>query len=477
MNEKAISYESIINKYSNISTYNYLADINMYLKRDRRKIVVLDDDPTGTQTVHGVPVLTEWTLEALVKEFENDVTAFYILTNTRAFSEKEAREVNRQIGSRLKEAAIVTGRDFSVISRSDSTLRGHFPAELEALQEVMGQNCDGWLVYPYFLEGKRYTVDDIHYVEEKGELIPSGITPFAADAVFGYKSSNIKEYVEEKTGGRIKKEKVVSVTIDDIRSGGTERVEEILSFLRDGQVCVINSISMQDVRCVALAALRAEIKGKKFLYRTSASFVQARLGQKVEELLSGNHIASKDTGNGGAVFVGSYVPKTTAQLKYLMDNSSIIPLEVSVLNLLDDKKYPIETESISKRADKLISEGRDVVIFTSRDIVKSEDTELNLMMGLRMSKGLMDIAKKIKTQPKYLISKGGITSSDMATKGLNSKRALVLGQILPGIPVWQLGPESRYPGMAFVIFPGNVGDEAALFTVVEKLKSSNSNKG
>ena len=30
-----------------------------------RVVVVLDDDPTGTQTVHDVPVLAEWTGEAL----------------------------------------------------------------------------------------------------------------------------------------------------------------------------------------------------------------------------------------------------------------------------------------------------------------------------------------------------------------------------------------------------------------------------
>jgi hypothetical protein len=33
-----------------------------------RKVVAIDDDPTGTQTVHDVPVLADWSVEALAAE-------------------------------------------------------------------------------------------------------------------------------------------------------------------------------------------------------------------------------------------------------------------------------------------------------------------------------------------------------------------------------------------------------------------------
>jgi uncharacterized protein YgbK (DUF1537 family) len=69
------------------------------------------------------------------------------------------------------------------------------------------------------------------------------------------------------------------------------------------------------------------------------------------------------------------------------------------------------------------------------------------------------------------LTKGGITSSDIATEGLAVKDALVCGQIIPGVPVWKLGAESRYPGLIYVVFPGNVGDAQALVEVVNKLRS------
>lgn len=75
----------------------------------------------------------------------------------------------------------------------------------------------------------------------------------------------------------------------------------------------------------------------------------------------------------------------------------------------------------------------------------------------------------LQSRPNFVVAKGGITSSDVATKGLMIRRAMVLGQILPGIPVWRAGPESKFPGMPYVIFPGNVGGETALLESVQKL--------
>ena len=68
-----------------------------------------------------------------------------------------------------------------------------------------------------------------------------------------------------------------------------------------------------------------------------------------------------------------------------------------------------------------------------------------------------------------MIAKGGITSSDVATRGLGVKRALVRGQLLPGVPVWRLGAEARFPGIDYVVFPGNVGSDTALADAVQQL--------
>ena len=88
----------------------------------------------------------------------------------------------------------------------------------------------------------------------------------------------------------------------------------------------------------------------------------------------------------------------------------------------------------------------------------------------RVSDGLIEIVQKIAVRPRYLVAKGGITSSDTATAALGVVRATVAGQILPGIPVWRTGAESRHPGLAYIVFPGNVGGDDALVEVERKLK-------
>src|SRR5439155_8273931 len=89
------------------------------------KVVVLDDDPTGTQNVHDVPVLTEWSVESLRRELGSDGHCFFILTNSRSLPPDQARVLNCLIARNLLGAA--SGKSFVVVSRSDSTLRGHFP--------------------------------------------------------------------------------------------------------------------------------------------------------------------------------------------------------------------------------------------------------------------------------------------------------------------------------------------------------------
>jgi hypothetical protein len=175
-----------------------LPEISSAVQRSGEKVVVLDDDPTGTQTVHNVPVLTEWPVEALQAELESRSTTFYLLTNSRSLPLEEAQALNREIGQNLLEASRQTGHKFVVISRSDSTLRGHFPGEVQALDGALGGGYDSWLIILFFEEGGRYTINDIHYVQEGDWLVPAGQTEFARDASFGYHASNLREWVAEK---------------------------------------------------------------------------------------------------------------------------------------------------------------------------------------------------------------------------------------------------------------------------------------
>jgi uncharacterized protein YgbK (DUF1537 family) len=445
-----------------------LPEIQHQVKASRRKVVVLDDDPTGTQTVHGVPVLTRWPVEELRAELVGDSPVFYLLTNSRSLSLAQAQALNAEIGRNLVAAARQAGIEFVVVSRSDSTLRGHFPGEVETLAEALGQDL-AWLVIPFFLEGGRYTVNDIHYVAEGEWLVPSGETEFARDAVFGYRSSNLRRWVAEKTRGRVPRESVAVVSIEDLRRGGPEQVVQRLAGLKQGDVCVVNAASMRDLEVFVRGLLTVEERGQRFLYRTAASFVQVRAGLFPRSLLARTDLALTGSG-GGLLIVGSHVPRTTSQVNALLARMGMTSVEISVEALLDDDRCQGEIARVAQKAERALRGGEDVVIYTSRQLLRREDSESNLSIGQRVSEGLVAVVRAISTRPRYVLAKGGITSSDVATRGLGVKRALVLGQILPGAPVRQLGAESRYPGLAYIVFPGNVGDSQALVEVVRTLR-------
>lgn len=438
-----------------------LPAIRSEVAASHRKLVVLDDDPTGTQTVHGVPVLTTWRHEELVGEFNNDLPCFYILTNTRAFPAAEAERINEEIARSLIDAAAQSSasHDFVVLSRGDSTLRGHFPVETDALGRTLnrgGAKVPPVLLVPYFEAGGRYTVNDVHYVAEDDVLIPASETPFAKDAAFGYRNSNLREWVEEKTGGRVKAADLTSISIHDLRVAGPDVVLGKLLSVSAGGVCIANAAAPRDLEVLAWAAIKAENSGSRPMYRTAAGFVAARLGLAAKALWRPGHQDSAET-NGGLIIVGSHVAKTTCQLESLLASRNVERVEVSVETILDEEERGMVLRHAVEQANAGISAGRDVVVFTSRALVTGSGAEESLAIGKRISEALVELLSRIEARPRYLIAKGGITSSDLATHALDVKRAMVLGQILPGVPVWELGAESKFPGLPYVVFPGNVG--------------------
>jgi uncharacterized protein YgbK (DUF1537 family) len=439
--------------------------------KSRRKVVVLDDDPTGTQTVYDVPVLTTWKPEELAREFANDLPCFYLLTNTRAFPAAEAVRINQEIARNLTVAAMrAPGRnDFVVVSRSDSTLRGHFPAETDALGRMLtggSVKTPPVLLVPYFEAGGRYTINDIHYVAEGDQLIPAAETPFAKDAAFGYGNSNLRDWVEEKTGGAVKAVEVKNISLEDMRVVGPDAVKAKLLSLHDGEVCLANAAAPRDLEVLAWAALQAENAGSRVMYRTAASFVAARLGLAARPLWKPPALR----GSGGVLtVVGSYVPKTTAQLEALLTaQPEAERVEIYVPQLLKLEVRAGEVKRALERVHRALVAGRNVIVFTSRNLLVGADAAASLAIGQSVSDALVEIVLRTQMRPRCLIAKGGITSSDLATRGLGVKRAMVLGQILPGVPVWELGAETKFPGLPYVVFPGNVGGPDALAEAVNK---------
>jgi len=456
--------------------------------RPNHKLVVLDDDPTGTQTVYDVPVLTTWDVDSLRAEFARPGHCFYILTNSRSLTPDKAVALNREIARNLREAVWRAGgydaepaharqlccQAFTLVSRSDSTLRGHFPIETNALVEELGP-FDATILIPYFEDGGRYTINDIHYIAENDELVPVAETPFARDAAFGYGSANLRDYVEEKTGGAVKAAEVVSFSIEELRTASprhepTRQVLLKLFNLQHGKTAIVNACVPADAEFFALATLHGENAGGRYLFRTAAQFVAARIGLEPRPLLKGSDL-HRPSGTGGLIVVGSYVPKSTEQLACLLEHADVAPVELPVESVREETSAAGVIGVAVSKLETLLQSGRDAVLFTSRQLVTGRDAEESLRIGQRVSAALVEIVSRLATPPRFFVAKGGITSSDLATRALGLRRAVVRGQILPGAPVWRLGPESRFPGLDYVVFPGNVGGKEALLEVHRTLNA------
>lgn len=446
-------------------------DIIKLNESNKKPLVVLDDDPTGTQTVHDIDVLTEWNVNSLIVQFRKKPKCFFILTNSRALSSEKASALVVDICRNLQTAAkSADNTEFTVVLRGDSTLRGHFPEESDAVVSILG-DIDACIICPFFLQGGRFTIGDVHYVAESDRLVPAGDTEFAKDSAFGYKSSNLKEWVEEKTQGRIAARTVNSVSIELLRKGGPDAVCEHLCRLEKGSTCIVNAASETDMAVFAAGMILAELKGKRFLCRTAASFVSARVG-----ITSRPPVLPKDLGihkekTGGLIVVGSYVPKTTKQVEELkvQFGHALRWIEISVdkvaMKSSEDREQQIN--QAAELADTFLNARADTVIMTSRELISGKTPAESLDINFKVSSALVEIVRRITTKPRYILAKGGITSSDIATKALEAKRAKIVGQALAGVPLWQLGGESRHPGVPYIVFPGNVGDHRALAEVVK----------
>lgn len=440
-------------------------------------LVVLDDDPTGTQTCHDIDVLMVWDSATLDYEFNLDVKGFFILTNSRALPPADARRLILEVTRNVKEAADKAGKSVEIVLRGDSTLRGHLPEEPEAVEEVLGR-FDAWIVAPFFLEGGRLTIDDVHYVKEGDLLVPASQTPFAQDATFGYANSNLRQYVMEKCGSRFDQSSFVSISLDDIRIRGPSGVSQKLLSAPSGSVVIVNAAAESDMRVFVAGLLEARMNGRRprYLYRTGAAFVSSRLGVTRIPPLKFNGLNTEPAvanahRTGGLIVAGSYVPKTTAQLKFLRqsrgDKLTLIELEVGQLIASEDAAA-IKISEAAGEASQGLAAGRDVLVMTSRTLVKGSDGLSSLEIGSKVAQALVRLVELVQVRPRYIIAKGGITSSDAATKGLKMRRARILGQAAPGVPLWRCNEQtSRYPGVPYVVFPGNVGSTELLAEVVE----------
>ena len=443
------------------------------LKDFHRKIVVLDDDPTGVQTVHDISVYTDWSEDSIAAGFAEENSMFFILTNSRAFTAEYTQQVHQTIAERVAAEAKKCGKDFMIISRSDSTLRGHYPLETITLRDTLEKAgspvIDGEVLMPFFKEGGRFTIDNVHYVQEDDDLVPAAETEFAKDKTFGYTSSEMGGYIEEKTHGAYKAADTTYISLEDLRSCSVEKIADQLCAVNGFNKVIVNAVDYVDVKVFSIALLQAMAKGKTFMFRTAAAFTKVIGGVPDQPLLQKADLIDAGNKNGGLIIIGSHVKKTTQQLEELKKSSDVKFIAFNHLLVLEPEKLETELARIIAETEDAIRQGQTVAVFTGRKRLDVGSEEESLKVSVKISEAITSIVRRLRVKPAFLIAKGGITSSDVGTKGLGVKKALVLGQAAPGIPVWKTGKESKFPDMAYVIFPGNVGGIDTLRKVVDML--------
>ncbi len=435
---------------------------------DRTQIIVLDDDPTGAQTVHSCLLLLKWDVATLKDALLDDSPIFFVLTNTRALGADEAAQITREVCHNLKQAIEEAGTEnFLVVSRSDSTLRGHYPVETDVIAEELGP-FDAHFMVPAFFEAGRVTLDSTHYIEAGGVRTPVHETEFANDSVFGYSYSYLPDYVAEKTKGRIAANQVQRLTLADIRGGVQDRLRDL-----SGNVCVaVDAQQQSDLDQLAQDLLSVAGEGKRFLFRSAASLLTS-LAALPQQPVAQEEMAKYARGkHSGAVIVGSHVQKTTQQLAELLKLEDVRGVEVDVARLKADLSQAEALEKeISAQAKEIYENNLTPVVYTSRKELTFDTTAERLAFGTAVSQLLMDVVHHLPADIGFLISKGGITSNDTLSVGLGLTKVRLLGQIIPGVSVVRTeAGHPQFPELPVVLFPGNVGDADGVAVAYRRLR-------
>ena len=438
------------------------------------KIVVLDDDPTGIQMVHDVAVYTSREEEACENLLQQSEAMVYILTNTRALKPEAARCLLRELTQNLITASRRSNIPFWLVLRSDSTLRGHYPLESETVRAGLSEHgieVEGEILCPY-LQGMRITRNDIHYLNQGGQWLPVGESEFAQDKTFGFHASDLKVYVEEKTQGRYPASSCLSISLEILRNHDEAAIMRILRQAHGFQKIIVNAETDDDLRAL-IRPLKTVLKEKVFLFRTAASFCKLFAQQDDKPLLDPRVCVQPQNHNGGLIVAGSHVQKTSRQLEVLRQNLCLETIVFDQHQILQGSLME-ESERCARLVNQKLAEGITVVLQTRRERVDlpQGSAEEQLRLTQAINDQFIRVVEQLNVRPRFMITNGGITSSDCLTRGLRVRREWVSGQIEPRIGVIRCDRASRFPELPVVIFPGNVGEDDTLAKIVAKLNTA-----
>lgn len=456
------------NAYPESRLQQLTAEWHRCIQADDTQYFVIDDDPTGGQTVHDVPVFTAWDEEHIRRAFLTGSRLLYIMTNSRSMTAQETSSVHKTLLENIKKQAVALNRKYAIISRGDSTLRGHYPLETDLIKSVTPAPVKELLI-PMFPEGDRITVDDIHYLLDNGKWLPCSESDYAQDRTFGYQSANLKQWIVEKSHGRYSLERIGSVPLELLRSQDYEKITAILTSEQYDQI-VVNAVVYEDLKVFSIAYFRASQMGIHFVARTAAAWPRVIGGIDAPKLLSPSELLPSSNSSGGLIIVGSHVKKTTQQLMRLLQNGTLTVIEFNQHLILDSAQIEREIRRVAEATTEKLRSGCTVVVHTKRKRLDlpGESEEAQLRITNQISQAFTSCISQIPVRPAFVITKGGITSSDILVRAMQTRAATILGQIYPGVPVWRLSSSSKFPEIPFIIFPGNVGQCDTLANIVSQ---------
>ena len=380
------------------------------------KFVVIDDDPTGSQTVHDCLLLLKWDFSTLAKGFESKSNLFFILANTRSLSENDAKLTIEEICKNLKD--VITSQAYEeeiiFISRGDSTLRGHNFLEPIAINSCLGP-FDATFHIPAFIEGKRLTINGSHFVDKT----PISQTIFAKDKIFGYETSNVKNLLFQQSKSQINFEDIQNLLLSDIEMLNDEEnniVFKKLNNLKNNKHVIVDVENYSQLKKFSLV-IKKLIKQKKFLFRTAASFISSiseKSFSQSEIFFSNLRIRNKEKSFlPGLIIVGSYVELSTIQLNNLLEISNCNPVELDVFEFFkitssdnNQKRRNLFKNKFLKEIRFSFERGKTPVLFTSRKFMSLDYSELFNFYNL-LACFIAELVKDLKYDFRPLTSMSG----------------------------------------------------------------------
>ncbi len=449
------------------------------------KVVVIDDDPTGSQTVHDCLLLLSWDVDALRQALHHHAPIFFVLANTRALLPHDVEQRIKEICTSLKKALKAEGlrlEDILLVSRGDSTLRGHGFLEPKLIATEMGSVAATFHV-PAFFEGQRTTVEGLHLLN--GEPIHK--TVFAKDRVFGYSTSYLPAWIEEKSKGEISLQKIKRIGLRQLESANTPvGMESLITFLRnlDNNTHVVVDAQQHLHLKIFAEAIENVRTNKLFLFRSAASLLNSFSGinpiflkkQSLKNYRRRNKIGEYLP---GMILVGSHISLSTNQLTRLLEDSNCVGLELSVQRILDcfeskstDVFLANEINYLCFKVKEIFINNQTPVLYTSRKELTFSSLEKSLSAGKKIAKFMALLVQSVLPQLGYLISKGGTTTQTLLREGLGLDKVRLEGQLFAGLSLVIPLQEEQKINLPIVTFPGNLGSDDSLFFAWKLLESS-----